>query len=109
MHFGICLTCGIGQLHDSPENLGTCAVDDSGNTGRHVGRRRRAAGHWAIAAVDDASQSGPNTGGDPSLQDNLVRMVRLQIDQEKVKETVEEERQKLQQLADEVTSAISPP
>lgn len=67
-----------------------------------MGCRRRTAGQWAIAAVDDAPQPGPSSEGDPSLQDNLVRMVRLQIDQEKVKETVEEERQKLQQLADEV-------
>lgn len=31
-----------------------------------------------------------------------MRMVRLQVGQEKVKDSVEEERQKLQQLADEV-------
>lgn len=36
------------------------------------------------------------------MQDNLVQMVRLQIGKEKVKESVQEERQKLQNLADEV-------
>ncbi len=34
-----------------------------------------------------------------------MRMVRLQIGQEKVKESVEVERQKLQEIADEVSTA----
>lgn len=43
-----------------------------------------------------------SASGDPGLQENLVKMVRLQIGQEKVKESVEEEKQKLQKMADEV-------
>lgn len=50
------------------------------------------------AALDDPGSSP----GDPAVQDNVVKMVRLQIGQEKVKESVEEEKAKLQALADEV-------
>lgn len=63
-------------------------------------RRRRS----PITAAD----AGPPSGGDASLQESLVRMVRLQMGQEKVKDSVEEERQKLQQLADEVCWSALP-
>ena len=53
------------------------------------------------AGVSDAAE-GPTNEGNPALQENLVHMVRLQIGQEKVKESVEVERQKLQDLAEEV-------
>jgi hypothetical protein len=46
----------------------------------------------------------PESQGDPNVQEGLVQMVRLQIGKEKVKESVEEERQKLQKLAEEVRS-----
>jgi len=42
--------------------------------------------------------------GNPALQENLVRMVRLQIGQEKVKESAEIGRQKLQEIADQVNT-----
>ncbi len=44
----------------------------------------------------------PDSQGDPNVQEGLVQMVRLQIGKERVKESVEEERQKLQKLAEEV-------
>lgn len=44
----------------------------------------------------------PDSQGDPNVQEGLVQMVRLQIGKEKVKESVEEEKLKLQQLAEEV-------
>lgn len=44
----------------------------------------------------------PESQGDPNVQEGLVQMVRLQIGKEKVKDSVEEEKLKLQQLAEEV-------
>ena len=72
------------------------------NTDR-VHSRRKNAPFSARAAIGDATD-GPSNEGNPALQDSLVSMVRLQIGQEKVKESVEVERQKLQELADEVST-----
>jgi hypothetical protein len=66
--------------------------------------RQRRRPSIAKAAVSDAAE-GPGNEGNPALQENLVRMVRLQIGQEEVKESVEMERQKLQEIADEVIPA----
>ena len=68
--------------------------------------RRKYTPFSALAAIGDAAE-GPKNEGNPALQESLVSMVRLQIDQEKVKESVEVERQKLQELADEA-SAVHP-
>ncbi len=66
-----------------------------------ISSRRRLRPSTARAAVSDAAE-GPMNEGNPALQENLVRMVRLQIGQEKVKESAEVERQKLQEIADQV-------
>ena len=65
--------------------------------------RRKHAPFSARAAIGDAAE-GPRNEGNPALQESLVSMVRLQIGREKVKESVEVERQKLQDLADEASA-----
>lgn len=78
----------------------------SGHPRRVVRRgRRKCAPFSARAAIGDATE-GPNNAGNPALQESLVSMVRLQIGQEKVKESVEVERQKLQELADEAKEEV---
>ncbi|CAL8471264.1 g10806 [Coccomyxa elongata] len=51
--------------------------------------------------------AGPqDSQGDPNVQEGLVQMVRLQIGKEKVKDSVEEEKLKLQQLAEEAKAEV---
>jgi hypothetical protein len=52
-----------------------------------------------LAALEDIGSGS----GDANLQERLVDIVRLQIGQEKVKESVEEEKEKLQKVAEEVS------
>ncbi|EIE19611.1 hypothetical protein COCSUDRAFT_67718 [Coccomyxa subellipsoidea C-169] len=70
-----------------------------------VTRYRKCRGSSRCRAV--LGEAGPpDSQGDPNVQEGLVQMVRLQIGKERVKESVEEERQKLQKLAEEAKEDV---
>ena len=54
------------------------------------------------AAVAEQHARLPDDAGNPDLQDKLMNIIRVQIGQEKVKDFVKEESEKLRQAAEEV-------
>lgn len=57
-----------------------------------------------VAFAEQHAQPADNSGGSPDVQEKLMDIIRVQIGQEKVKDFVKDEGEKLRQAAEEVSS-----